>query len=247
MPVAEIYRVRLDNDWSLNDLYDFPHALSQTYSFAYCFDTDLPSRDVERIDRALQGYPWGGGYSYVNLYTVLQNQVPPEYRPRVKSIQYASPGWLDLWVNVEAIQSVATSVALIATGTPTSVKVIAALPLAAKSVSATLKGFDTALKTGESIIGTVIRIQKLLQQNRERKKKAETSLIKADTEQVVALEKLCRQLSKLIAFKGFDGLLRRAGNEEIAAKILIAQFKRLSDIADYAKTGRAILSDDNSK
>ncbi len=90
------YRVLLDGRWSLEDLYTFPHAFSQCYSFIYCLDSDLSPRDRDRINDALAGYPWRGGYSYVNVYTVFHHQVPPRHRPVVKALSYASPGWLDI-------------------------------------------------------------------------------------------------------------------------------------------------------
>ena len=105
-----IYRVLLDSDWQLADLYTFPHAFSQTYAFVYCLDSELDPRDRERINTALTDYPWKGGYSYVNTYTVLQNQVPPPERPKIYSIQKSSPGWLDLVLNVDVAIQVAKSV-----------------------------------------------------------------------------------------------------------------------------------------
>jgi hypothetical protein len=107
------YRVLLDGRWRLKDLYEFPHAFSQCYAFTYCLDSELSPRDRERINDALVGYPWRGGYSYVNIYTVLQNQVPVEDRPTIKSISYASPGWLDIFLNPDVAIQVAKSVGIL--------------------------------------------------------------------------------------------------------------------------------------
>ncbi len=107
MSEHQSYRVLLNEDWELRDLYEFPHALSQCYSFIYCLDSELEPRDRIRINRALQGYPWRGGYSYVNIYTVLSNQIQGPDRPKIKSIQKASPGWLDLSLNVNVAYQVA--------------------------------------------------------------------------------------------------------------------------------------------
>jgi hypothetical protein len=107
------YRIRIAKQWVLNDLYEFPHAFDQTYAFAYCFDSSLSPRDAERINFALENYPWRGGYSIANIYKVLEHQVPPIYRPRIKSIQYASPGWIELLLNLEPAVKVAASVATI--------------------------------------------------------------------------------------------------------------------------------------
>ncbi len=108
-----IYRVLLDERWDLEDLYEFPHYYSQTYSLIYCFDSELDPRSNERIDFALNNYPWKGGYSYVNIYTVLRNQIPKEHRPQISSIQYASPGWLDLLLNPDVALQVAKSVGIL--------------------------------------------------------------------------------------------------------------------------------------
>ena len=111
---SKTYRVLLDGRWNLEDLYQFPHAFSQCYAFVYCLDSSLHPRNRERINIALAGYPFRGGYSYVNIYTVLRNQVPVKERPTVKSISYASPGWLDVLLNPEVAIQVAKSVGILA-------------------------------------------------------------------------------------------------------------------------------------
>lgn len=101
----------MDERWGLEDLHLFPHAFAQAYEFAYCLDSDHKVRNPGRIDDALQEYPWGGGYSYLNIYTVLRYQIPKESRPLVQSIQYASPGWIELVLNADVAVQVAKSVA----------------------------------------------------------------------------------------------------------------------------------------
>ena len=113
------YRIILpeSGSWSLHDLYVFPHAYEQCYAFIYCLDTEAPARDVEAIDYAVLNYPWKGGYSYVNFYAVLQRQVPAKARPRIKSIHKASPGWIDLLLNLDAAKQVALAVATLSGAT----------------------------------------------------------------------------------------------------------------------------------
>ncbi len=115
----DVYHIPLPDSeaWKLADLYRFPHAFEQCYSFVYCLDTDLPSRDRQRVDKAFESYPFVGGYSYVNIYAVLANQIPASARPRISSIHKASPGWLDLALHIDAAMAVAKSVAvLVASG-----------------------------------------------------------------------------------------------------------------------------------
>lgn len=107
------YRVNLNEDWELEDLYEFPHALSQCYAFIYCLDSELKPKDRERINSAMQAYPWRGGYSYVNIYTVLKNQIPTDDRPKIKSIQKSSPGWLDLILNPNVAYQLAAAISVL--------------------------------------------------------------------------------------------------------------------------------------
>lgn len=100
----------LNEDWVLEDLYEFPHALSQCYSFIYCLDSSLTPKDRNRINLALREYPWRGGYSYVNVYTVFKNQLPVRDRPKISSIKKASPGWLDLALNTGVAYQLAAAV-----------------------------------------------------------------------------------------------------------------------------------------
>jgi hypothetical protein len=109
-----IYRIELDGRWDLRDLYEFPHAFLQAYSFIYAFDSDLDPRDYDRINYALESYPWRGGYSIVNIYQVLKNQVEPEFRPVIKEIHYASPGWIELFAHLHPAVQIAMGVASIA-------------------------------------------------------------------------------------------------------------------------------------
>ena len=111
---AKTYRIVLpeSGDWTLHDLYVFPHAYEQCYTFIYCLDTELPARDKEAIDYAFMKYPWKGGYSYVNFYSVLARQVPVRARPRVTSLHKASPGWIDLALNLDAALEVAKAIAV---------------------------------------------------------------------------------------------------------------------------------------
>jgi hypothetical protein len=111
------YRVLMDRRWDIDDLYGFPRAFSQVYDFLYCFNPEAETEWAGRVDRALEEYPWQGGYSYVNLYTVLHHQVPPALRPTIAGIRYSSPGWMDLLLQMDTAIAVARSVAvLLATG-----------------------------------------------------------------------------------------------------------------------------------
>jgi hypothetical protein len=122
-----IYRIEMDGRWNLKDLYEFPHAYLQVYAFVYAFDTKLPTRDSDRINYALESYPWAGGYSIVNMYTVLQTQVGPRFKPIIKEIRYASPGWIDILLHLHPAVKIAGAVATVATSAAGTVKAYAAI------------------------------------------------------------------------------------------------------------------------
>lgn len=121
----ESYRLLLGGNWELEDLYELPHAFDQCYAFIYCLDSELDTHNQERVDSAFTAYPWRGGYSYVNIYSVLKSQIPWQDRPRVKAIQKSSPGWLDLFLNADVAVQVARSVAALAVAGVTATKAYA--------------------------------------------------------------------------------------------------------------------------
>jgi hypothetical protein len=108
-----IYSIQMDGRWTLDDLYKFPRTFEQAY---FALDALIPSDsqlDFERIDRAFKTFPWQGGYSAVNFYNQLKYATPINARPTVSSIQYASPGWIDLSLILEQAQLLAAIVAAV--------------------------------------------------------------------------------------------------------------------------------------
>lgn len=119
MPVTaeqrlEHYNIPIDGRWSLEDLYRFPRAFEQVY---FAFEAISPTDTLEseqRISRAFAAFPWQGGYSAVSFYNQLKYATPVAQRPTVTRIQYASPGVIELYLNVDLailIGSVVTAIA----------------------------------------------------------------------------------------------------------------------------------------
>lgn len=207
-PVA--YRVLLDGRWKLVDLYEFPHAFAQCYAFIYCLDSKLEPRDAERIETAFVGYPWRGGYSYVNVYTVLQNQVPVADRPQIKSISYASPGWLDIVLNVDVAIQVAKSVGI----------------LAGSAVSAAT-AYAKVMKTLASV--SVER------------KKAELQEMTLTQAQHKTFMGMCDDMATFLGFKNIKELHQKTGSPEVSLKLLAAHYRRINDLVEFVKEGKASL------
>lgn len=115
-----VYRVLLDGKWSLEDLTNFSRVYFQNYSFIYCLDSSIEHFDRSRIESVLKQYELRDGLSYVNIYDIFRTHIQKEDRPQIEAIQYASPGWLDLVLNVDVALQVAKVIGIYL-GTPVAI------------------------------------------------------------------------------------------------------------------------------
>jgi hypothetical protein len=101
------YRIDLDGEWTLEDLYKFPRAYEQVYFFFASVDEDISVSDRERIARAFASFPWQGGYSAVTFFNHLKYAVDRRRRPRIAAIHKASPGFMELLLLVSIALAIA--------------------------------------------------------------------------------------------------------------------------------------------
>ncbi|GHF91574.1 hypothetical protein [Thalassotalea marina] len=97
----QTYRILLDGKWSLEDLMNFSRIYFQNYSFLYCLESDAVPVANDHVENVLRQYELRHGLSYVNIYDVFRSNIAKDDFPQIKSIHYASPGWLDLALNVD--------------------------------------------------------------------------------------------------------------------------------------------------
>jgi len=90
-----LHKIEMDGEWEIQDLYLFPHRYSEVYSFLYALN-EAASGNAHRLSGAFQRYPWRGGYSAVNFYDDLYSSIPKDRRPKIKRIEYASPGFIEV-------------------------------------------------------------------------------------------------------------------------------------------------------
>jgi len=92
---VEDIKLYIDGRWELTDLNLLTRVYIQVYGLIYSLDVadDYVEEEIQYI---YGKYPWRGGYSAVNFYQNLFSKMPREYRPNIKSIQYASPGFIEL-------------------------------------------------------------------------------------------------------------------------------------------------------
>lgn len=102
----QLYRVPIDGDWNLVDLNEFPRIYRQLYSVIYSFEGDFSQATRSEIAEIYTRHPWKGGFSTINWFSELYYVIPPKDRPQVLSMQYASPGWIDLGLYVATAVSI---------------------------------------------------------------------------------------------------------------------------------------------
>ena len=104
MPSAGTHVISIDGEWLMADFSEFFHYYAQVYSLCLVLQPEEQSRS--QFAEALARYPWRGGYSVVNFYQELDRVIGRPGRPRVRSIQYASPGAIEIAAVVGAAASV---------------------------------------------------------------------------------------------------------------------------------------------
>jgi len=99
-------KLYIDGRWELTDLNVLTRVYIQLYGLLYSLDVADDYLDDE-IQYIYGKYPWRGGFSAVNFYQNLFAKMPREYKPSIKSIHYASPGFIELSQIVEVAKDVA--------------------------------------------------------------------------------------------------------------------------------------------
>lgn len=99
-------KLYIDGRWELTELNVLTRVYIQLYGLIYSLDVADDYLDNE-IQYIFGKYPWRGGFSAVNFYQNLFAKMPREYKPTIKSIQYASPGFIELSQIVEVAKDVA--------------------------------------------------------------------------------------------------------------------------------------------
>ncbi|MHA3084495.1 hypothetical protein ACX1NX_15320 [Acinetobacter sp. ANC 5383] len=102
------YKIFLDKSWSLEEFTIFTRLYFQNYSFIYCLE-DLFSSEIDqtssKLENVLKEFKLRSGLSYVNIYTIFRDEISKDERPNVKSIKYASPSWIELYLNIEVAKA----------------------------------------------------------------------------------------------------------------------------------------------
>lgn len=110
------YFIKLDRRWKLDELSDFSKNYEQSYYAAFALEalrenSSLHPDTRQRLLSQMSRYPWKGGYSTVHFFYGVKRIVGKKRQPAIKSIKYASPGFIEL----NAIQEIALSLGTVIT------------------------------------------------------------------------------------------------------------------------------------
>lgn len=106
------FQVSIAGEWSLHEFYQYSNTFEQLYNLAAHLDRLESGQagtevwEVEGEERALGAFPWRGGYSAYNFYRRIRTLTPKRYQPRVLTIDYHSPGLMELAVYLPAALAV---------------------------------------------------------------------------------------------------------------------------------------------
>lgn len=103
---SDVIRITLDGDWGVEDFAEYLRVLTQAYSLTVAFEYEGAEIgiDEERYARTFTSHAWrGAGFSAANFYQDVRAIIPRPLRPQFVSIQYASPGWMELSLLAGAI------------------------------------------------------------------------------------------------------------------------------------------------
>lgn len=104
--ITKLKKVHIDGRWGIEDLRKFSDLVQDAYAFVFALTGAGAASTKQRMDALFKKYPWRGGFSSVNFFDDLYKQIPTPERAQVRSIQYASPGTIELKMNEDVANSI---------------------------------------------------------------------------------------------------------------------------------------------
>jgi hypothetical protein len=197
-------RIGLDGRWDFEELTDTIKSYIQLYGFTYSLAPDLPAGRRMEIEYIYAKFPWKGGYSTVNFFNQLYHNIPPQRRPKVIEIRYASPGFIEI-----------TTLASAAAAAAAIVKSICF------SIAAAHKLYRDIQKT--SVEHELSKVN--LAQQRLNLTKSQIEFCESASEKLVNVLGLTQAQNALLDE-------RTDGNKAVKMKLLLSVFRRAATLAD---------------
>lgn len=191
---------------------DFARVYFQNYSFIYCLETETVAIASLQIKSVLQDHKLRDGLTYVNIYDTFRSHINMAERPRIKSIQYASPGWIELSLNPDVAMQVATSLGIYLTAT-TSI--------------------------GASLLFSYKKLHKIFIDLQNSRIKQKNNALKLEKDKIAAVNKLNEELAKGLGFNSLADLDKHTQDLEETSKLLMAHYRRINKMASFVKANKA--------
>jgi hypothetical protein len=102
---ASIERVNLDGEWDSSEFGHLQRKISDVYSFLLIVEGSLDEKAALRAKRSFYNKPLAGGSSYGSLFNDIRETLPLGEQLRLKAVQKASPGYMDLKADANAFES----------------------------------------------------------------------------------------------------------------------------------------------
>ncbi|MEE3924450.1 hypothetical protein [Pseudomonas viridiflava] len=98
--------VDIDGQWEISDLRKFSDSVQDCYSFGFALLGATGKAATKKINSLFHKHPWRGGFSSVNFFRELYNNIPTEDRAGIRKIEYASPGEIKFFMNGDVADSI---------------------------------------------------------------------------------------------------------------------------------------------
>jgi hypothetical protein len=203
------YTIQLDGIWSLEDLYVFLRTYEQVYFAAYSLMPELTEDELESVIYAYNAFPWQGGYSAVNFYNQLKYAAPQVVAPKLVSISYASPGWMELTLLV----SVALNIQ--------------------KVIKSVCESLNECNETYTNIIKGM-KDRKLMRL--ETRRANERIILTAPNQKYV--EESSRDMANVLQIEDLERIDSRTGHPYRSLKIFLSLYRRIRVLAGYHEDGQ---------
>lgn len=98
--------VNIDGQWEISDLRKFSDSVQDCYSLGFALLGATGKAATNKINSLFHKHPWRGGFSSVNFFRELYNNIPNEDRAGIRKIEYASPGEIKFFMNGDVADSI---------------------------------------------------------------------------------------------------------------------------------------------
>jgi hypothetical protein len=206
-------RFEMDGEWDLGDLNALASTLKITYAYFYWSGVSkeaMPQEVVSLISR----YFWSGEYIGERFAERLYWNIPESDRTRLKSIEYHSPGWIEI---------------------------AAASGLALNGLAIAAKNW---IETGEKALDFIERVRDFFRKRNLEKIERRFSLGSIDGASLDVARAMCFEAGRMLELPDtqVENIIEITGNPISALRMLMTMAGTARNTGDLASKGKLKLS-----